>query len=756
MNHTETNNNLKKISKLNEKKTPNKIIEIKKSEKFKRSHSFENNNNNNIILSNKINNSISNTATGNTSDDFRNQGKLNSKGSVLSDNFEKVEMSKKKKKIYTLSPKLDKRKIKIKNNVNNNLIKSQNLSYNNYKIEDISNYTRSLLTEIFSQNNNKINAKINTCRIQNNEIQNKKLLNSKNDYIYLSIDSNDEKENIKNSKKVDIFHQSTEEKIQMSITKLDYLSNPKEKLLVFIYLFNNFNEILNDYIQKNISQSTLKKYISIHIDNLKDNDNLLLEQIIKNLMRMVFYMHHLFDIYNVENILKFILFSLYGNNDDNLIKLSNELLEIIRKKFDNEEIFKTIYCLLKEYNSNHDACYEFLGSLIPECDSILNNINYFKQFFRIICLTEVESNKIGKIIDILYRKYSANFTQSYKEENEYNQHRILYFMEKSNSFYFREFKCICQENEKSKTLNLIDEVKEDNKENTENHAILQEYKIKDEHLSNDDCRNNPNKKISTNDNVNNTNETNPNMYIVKNTSNLNLTNNSKKQSTKCTNGIYNSLGKEVIPNEIKTAVEKNSPALFLDYINKHNDYIPSFLFILTNSKFFDVKYMGILLIFTEKLINSNNHLNENNSYIELLIKQLITLLIAFKNDKNLINLILKLLNEIPVLLNPENYFISINKYLQLDVDIFVLENLLQIIKDYIVNSKNIEIEKLIKMLIKNIFNLLNHKNSEIRKRVVYCCVEIYMIIGKEFETYMNNIPKAQQNLIKFYIKKRKG
>ena len=58
--------------------------------------------------------------------------------------------------------------------------------------------------------------------------------------------------------------------------------------------------------------------------------------------------------------------------------------------------------------------------------------------------------------------------------------------------------------------------------------------------------------------------------------------------------------------------------------------------------------------------------------------------------------------------------------------------------------------------ITSIFNLLKHENSEIRKRAVYCCVEIHLIIGKEFEPYLMKIPNAQQNLIRLFIKKRNG
>jgi hypothetical protein len=118
--------------------------------------------------------------------------------------------------------------------------------------------------------------------------------------------------------------------------------------------------------------------------------------------------------------------------------LSNDLLEIIKKKCDNEELFQNVYSLLSEYNTNYDDCYDFMYLLIPSCDNILKNINYFKQVFRLICLTDVSSKKVGKIIDILYRNYRDNFNQAFKEETQNNKQQILMFMEKLNSLYFRE------------------------------------------------------------------------------------------------------------------------------------------------------------------------------------------------------------------------------------------------------------------------------------------------------------------------------
>ena len=119
----------------------------------------------------------------------------------------------------------------------------------------------------------------------------------------------------------------------------------------------------------------------------------------------------------------------------------------------------------------------------------------------------------------------------------------------------------------------------------------------------------------------------------------------------------------------------------------------------------------------------------------------------------------------PIYLNSEKCLSSMAKYLTSDTDVQFLDILILSLEDFVKNYKNkkegINIEMkplqdLLNFFINEIFNLLKHQNSEIRKRALFCCLEVYTVIGKEFETFMAKIPNAQQNLIKLYIKKRIG
>jgi hypothetical protein len=151
--------------------------------------------------------------------------------------------------------------------------------------------------------------------------------------------------------------------------------------------------------------------------------------------------------------------------------------------------------------------------------------------------------------------------------------------------------------------------------------------------------------------------------------------------------------------------------------------------------------------------------------INLILKQIKLILSSFKNNQKIEELIKNILSDMPIYLNSEKCLSSMAKYLTSDTDVQFLDILILSLEDFVKNYKNkkegINIEMkplqdLLNFFINEIFNLLKHQNSEIRKRALFCCLEVYTVIGKEFETFMAKIPNAQQNLIKLYIKKRIG
>jgi hypothetical protein len=455
----------------------------------------------------------------------------------------------------------------------------------------------------------------------------------------------------------------------------------------------------------------------------------------------------------------------------------------MKKKCDNEELFKSVYSLLGEYNSNYDNCYEFIYLLMPECDNILNNNNYFKQVFRLICLTDINSKKVGKIIDTLYRKYSNNFNQAYDEETPENKKQILRFMEKSNSLYYREFKSLHEGNNSNNAQNnKINEKKEQINNKLSQNKI--DNSVKSENVNKDILNTNKYSSLINNyinpknNNTNSQNNMNSKTNIILNQNNKN--NNINAISTNLTGSniisinnsnnnniiITNKLPEESIPNEIKISIQNNSLEQFLLYMEEHKSYVPEFFLLLSDKKYNDEKSSNTLLRFVKALLNSDKFSIDLNPCVNFIIKQLINLLSLHKNNKEIIELIKNILSEMPIYLNSEKSLSSISKFLTMDNDCNIIETLLLSIENYIINLKNknknnsnkdnVQFVNLFDYFINEVFDLLKHQNSEIRKRAVYCCVEIHLLIGKEFEPFLNKIPSAQQNLIKLFIKKRMG
>lgn len=673
-----------------------------------------------------------------------------------------IDLNKKKDKAKTYIPQNN--FINSNNNITNNNINNKEIKDNKDSKQNTYHFSKS--TRINKNPNNLITINNINTNNNNNKI---KILNIDKNKNTVNNDNND------NNEKNILSNESIEQKINTIIDKLDNLINQNEKVILFQYLFNHFNLTLKEI--KNLSPNSIKRYIDIHIENLKENYKTLVEQVIKNLMRMIFYMNQIFNSYEIESILKILLFSISEMNDKTINKLSIQLLEIIKKKCDNEELFKIVYSLMSEYNSNYDNCYDFMYLLIPECDNILNNNNYFKQVFRLLCLTDKNSKKVGKIIDILYRKYTNNFNQAYEEETNENKKQILMFMEKTNSLYFREFQSAHENpniininfnnkyNDLFKNNNNISEIKKEkanneienlNKENIKNNNNNKNSNLPSNLSNKNNLIYNQNNKINNNiSNTINTNVNGNNIISINNSHNNNII-------------ITNKLPDDTIPNDIKVSIQNNSLDQYMLYIEEHKSYIPEFILLLSNKKYSDEKSTITLLNFTKAILNSKNFSIDLNPCINLMVKQLIYILTSHKDNELIMELIKNILTDMPIYLTPEKYLSSMAKYLTMDNESIVLEILLSSLQDFIINSKNkkinkndnnneiIPLEKLLDYFIFEVFNLLKHQNSEIRKRAVYCCVEINVAIGKKFEPFLVKLTKAQQNLIKLFIKKRNG
>ena len=581
-----------------------------------------------------------------------------------------------------------KNKSQQKRNINKNILKSPNKKQDNTSKKEY---------EYEHTHENNSDSKIKES--QSEEIK----INNNNNLI-----TTENLNIIKNSKK----KTQTEEKILILIKKLDETNNMNDKLLVFQYLFNDFTQILNDI--KNFSEVSIRKFIDIHIEYLGVEEIFLVEQVIKNLMRMIFYMNQIFNNYDLESIIKLLLYELTKNSekDKPLSKLIFQLFEVMRRKCNNEELIKILFSLIKEkdnenpnvnqneneiqnereinnYNNNYnyETCYDWIIILIPTSNNLFKNINNFKKYFKKICLVvNQNSAKIIQMIEILYKYYNDNFIKAYIDENENNQNKILNLFEKNNTLYYED--------------------------------LLHKIKIKTQ---------------KENSIINDNNY----KRILNNNASVEMDN-------------Y-----EEVPEEILTYLEKGDIDSFKSYLENHKSLVPSFLLLLSNSNYNKPKYVKNLINFTYTLISTVDiFIPDLEQVIELFINQIIHLLLTNKKNNIIVQTTKEILSITPFKLNSEKYFKTISQYLNMRNDPILLESLLLSIKNFVLNNKTQDLEKYMPYFIEEIISLINHQAKEVKEQAVYCCVEIFLVIGHKFDTYFDMLTKSQQNLINFFIKKR--
>lgn len=679
----------------------NKILysndKISKSEEVKYSPKITTDEKDNKSIHNDINNLNNNEINNNDELNIMNNiNDIEPKEAIEVNETKGVEENKKEFKFTNLNilrkQKLDKskriNKSQQKKNITKNLLKSP-IKESTYDKKEKENNSEHKHKDSNDMNNSNINTS-NNYHNDNNNLTKNNILNPPN--------------NKNNRKKT-----QTEEKILILVKKLDETTNANDKLLVFQYLFNDFTQILND-INK-FSEVSIRKFIDIHIEFLGSEEKSLVSQVIKNLMRMVFYMNQIFNNYDLESIIKLLMIELKKNNTDSNIdkalkKLIIQLYEVMLRKCNNEELAKILFSLIKEtdnqnvpeYNGYNDydyeTLYDWIALLVPSCGNIFNNLNNFKKYYKKVCLADINSVKIQHLIDILYKAYNDNFIQAYNDETENNKDKILSLMKKNKSVYYQD---------------LIDKLK--------NKALAQSQAQ-------------PQKRYSIISDIN---------------------------SNYLNNLTYDASDYEEIPEEIVSYLESGDIDSFKAYLKEHKNLVPSFLLLLSNSKFNEKKYVINLANFTYSLISSVDiFISDLESCIELFINQVIHLLLTNKKNKVIIETMREILLIIPFKLNPDKFFKTISQYLHMRNDPLLLEYLLMSIKNFILNKKTENLEKILPYFVEEIINLINHQTKEVKEQAVYCCVEIIMVIGHKFDVYFDNLPKNQQNLINFFVKKRTG
>ena len=504
----------------------------------------------------------------------------------------------------------------------------------------------------------------------------------------------------------------SEEKLLILIRKLDETNSDNDKLLVFQYFYNDFSQILKDI--KYFSEVSIRKYIDKHIEYFGGEEQRIVAQVIKNMMRMIYYMYNFFSKYDIENIIKLMLIqikklkqeNIVSDNDENennphnneetsVYKLIFQLYVIILRKNEGENLIKIFFSIIKGMNelepSNNgnnnnydfDTFFDWLTNLIKSNPNFLENQITFKKYFKIIIDSlYIDSNKLLEFIEFIYKSYNEDFVSTFKEETEENKKKLTLFLEKNKSSIYQEI------------LNLS-------------------------------------KLLST-----------------------------RKNSENKMNNTYNSVDEdyEELPEDIINYIKSNDLNGFKTSLEKNKNLIPSFLLLLSDNEFKEIKYIEILINFTYTLLASSGDIfiPELDKCIELFINQLIHIILTNLKNTNIIKITNDILVMTPMKLNSEKFFKTISQYLNIKTDDVLLKILLKSIKNFILDNKTKYLEKILPYFAENLLGLINHTTKEIKEEAVYCCVEIIMVVGYKFDKYLELLPKNQQNLINFFIKKRTG
>ena len=487
--------------------------------------------------------------------------------------------------------------------------------------------------------------------------------------------------------------ESMEYKLTEKIKQLYIYNNVREKLYIFQQIFNSFNDILQNI--KNISALTLRQFVDIHIEYIVFDDKALTEQIIKNLMRMVYYMKQIFTSNDIKLIVKILMVKI-SLGEKTISKLAYGLLDLIRKEWKVEDIYLGIFNLLEEKKINcYDVCYEYLNLLVIYCGDVLKDINYCRKIIELICDSGVNSSNIGKLIEALYKNNRDNFIETIKELSQDNQKKILMFLDNKN-------------NTSNNNNNINNSQREQNQPNINNNK-------------------------NTNSNISHTNSGKIKKYIHKNSSDS---------------------SNIPIPDEIKIYVSNENIKGFIDFLENNKSYIPNCLMLLSDEKISNnFKFIKNLLNFIFTIIALQTNLNkEIIQTMEILISNLIKCYLQYIDNTKIVDIIKEIFNILPQRTNSDKYYKIISKYLNLKANENLLETILMCLQNNISNEKEQNLESKLPIFIQSVFNMLNHDNNEIRKYAVYCCLEIYKIIGDKFDIYLDLLPKNQQNLINNFIR----
>lgn len=541
-------------------------------------------------------------------------------------------------------------------------------------------------------------------------------------------------------------YKNVEELIKIKINSIlnaQKANDLRLKFCAFEEISSYFNEIYSNY--EYISKPILKNLMSLHISNLADDSNKLIVQIMKNLTKFIFYMDDIFTEEDIHNITKIIIFNISSDIED-ISQNATALFEIIRKKLDSNIVIKPLIEIIQKDTTEFvilEICFEFVNPIIDLAVMTLSDQNYLTNF--VINMAKIlqrleehsDSNKnvrdlMYKVLDcneLIFKKYPKQFLKCFKSDK---------FPQELRSFLINLFtKC----NKQNMTEYIY--------QNTENYS---------NYNSHANTVNQTTDSIKTNsiNYYSNSFSSNPSSRDAYNSTNLvkpQLTNlNVNNYYTSSQNGFNydeNFNLTKVNYDVLKIAYETKLTS-FVDYLHSDpNSNTENFLLALNKIKYEQVFFILNHIYF---ILDSEEHKNLFADNFSMFINRIIYLLDKFYSEYS--EQIKEIINLIPAKLDKEIFLQLIPKYITNRQSPHIVQILLLSINSVIHQIDQENLLLLLPSFIETVFNTLNHHISDVRKYAVYCIVDLYLILGKDFDGYLNELNASQRNLINIYVRKK--
>lgn len=479
------------------------------------------------------------------------------------------------------------------------------------------------------------------------------------------------------------------------------LINSEKDISTKLYLFEQISSMFNE-IYSNIdfiSNQTLQNLVIIHINHLSESYYFKLTiAVIKNLIKFIYYLDDIFSNDQLQKITKHIVINLASDKDE-IVSNAQNFYEILRKKVDSNIIIKPIIEIIKIQCDGEIlfTCLDLLVYLVDMAVSTLSDQDYLNSFIKTLC-------------EILFRENGGNSIQNkvfdilegiYKKYPKQLSNGFLYLNKTMN---VKNFEYV---------LNILSSEKKYVYEYLEGFLISNSKIMMNKPVS----KNLDQKMISKNSN-------------------------SKISIPLClsSNG------------EISQIAAQHDYSSFLSYLK--SDPTANFEnFLLSIDK---IKYDSALQILNhiKNLILDGQSKNILNDSLQLLIEKIIMLYDKFYTEFS--DILKEILNLIPERLDKELYLQIIPEYLNPRQSPHLVQILLLCVKNTVNSIESENLLLLLPSFIESIYSTLNHQISDVRKIAVYLIVDLSIILGRDFDVYLNQLNISQKNLINIYMKKKSG